>query len=110
MTNQQQQPSMGVLSIRNYQLKNGSKVQLIVGVPEPFPDGKDYQCAYQITGLGDGQIRYAGGVDLLQSLQLALKMAASILITSPEYIAGQLYWLEDGSRDIGLPLPKGVGG
>jgi hypothetical protein len=109
MTNQPK-PKTDVLSIRDYHLRNGSKVQLIVGIPQPFPDGKDYQCAYQVTGLGDGQIRYAGGVDLLQSLQLALKMAASILVTSPEYIEGQLYWLEDGSRDIGLPLPKVLGG
>jgi Domain of unknown function (DUF6968) len=50
------------------------EVWVRLGQPRPFPDdpNKNYYCPYQIAGIGDARVRYAGGVDSLQALELAL--------------------------------------
>ena len=49
-------------------------VRVRIGTPRPFPDAphNDYYCPYQIVGLGSAKVRYAGGVDAIQALELAL--------------------------------------
>ena len=51
-------------------------VRARLGQPLPLPDDPqdDYYCPYQITGLGDGKVRYAVGVDGLQALELAIRI------------------------------------
>jgi hypothetical protein len=49
-------------------------VRVRLGTPQPFPDAAygDYYCPYQIVGVGSEKVRYAGGVDAVQALELAL--------------------------------------
>lgn len=96
---------------RTYSIRGGPKVSLVIYQPVPFPDGVDMRCEYEISGLATLRPRqFAGGVDAIQSLLLALKMAATDLVTSAEYQLGDLFWLEEGNPDLGLPLPKSLGG
>jgi len=46
------------------------EVTVKLGKPKRFPGSADYYCPYQITGLGNERVRYAGGVDAVQALSL----------------------------------------
>jgi hypothetical protein len=92
---------------RVFQSPKGKPVILTLGVPEPVP-GSDWGCALQITGLNTSwrRPRYVFGIDGLQALHLAMKIAAVELeSTKPE-----LAWLGE-QGDLGMPkflphLPK----
>jgi len=58
---------------------NDIKIQLLIGLPQNFPDSADYYCPYQLKGIGSEEIKFAGGTDSLQALQLCLKMISSEL-------------------------------
>jgi hypothetical protein len=48
-------------------------VRVRIGMPRAFQEARaDYFCPYQILGIGSGKVRYAGGVDALQALELAV--------------------------------------
>ena len=98
-----------VIAVRRLALKDSeTSVALEIGRPEKFPDGEDYFCPYRVVGLGNDKVRYAGGVDAVQALLLALKKVGAQLNTCAEHRDGRLYWLEADSRDLGLPLPDGM--
>jgi hypothetical protein len=90
---------------RIFQLNSGGEVRLDIAQPRLFPEGQDYMCPYRILGLSNPHESFAGGVDSIQSFLLALHNAASVLIGSTEYRSQELYWLEPGERDLGLPVP-----
>lgn len=94
-----------VIAVRSFDVVGGNKVTLTIGKPEPFPDGQDYYCPYRISGIGSGKVWYAGGVDAIQALIMALKLADVGLRASKEYKAGALSW--DGANVAGgLGLPQ----
>jgi hypothetical protein len=64
-----------VIAARSFDLVGGKKVTLTFGKPQPFPENRDYYCPYRISGIGSGEVRYAAGVDSLQALLMALKLA-----------------------------------
>lgn len=82
----------------------GSAVHLIVFQPSSCADGQDFQCGYEINGLSKKYGRTVMGVDAIQSVLIALKIAAADLSSSDEYKSRDLYWLEVGDTDIGLPM------
>jgi hypothetical protein len=94
------------IATRQFDLRDGGKVTVTIGKPERFPDSNDYYCPYQIVGSKRSHVRYAGGVDAVQALDLALKMIGADLYTSDEARNGALSW-EGGSEkgDLGFPVP-----
>ena len=77
-----------------------------MGKPVPYPDGQDYYCPYQVTGLGDEKVRYAAGIDAFQAMQLALRMIGTDLyIRLNRLCAGRLRWEGDDDGDLGFPPP-----
>jgi hypothetical protein len=98
-----------VIATRELALDGGQHVQVLVGKPEPFPDGQDWYCPYQVVGIGAGRVWSAGGVDAVQALILALQSIGAVLVCSREYHAGRLNW-DAGSvkGDLGFPLPKSL--
>ena len=97
-----------VIAARELAIDGAKKVQVIIGKPEKFPDSSDYYCPYQITGIGNERIRYAGGVDAVQAFQLALNMIGADLYTSKEAKAGKLNWEAGEKGDLGFPLPDSI--
>ena len=95
-----------VFATRTLSLSGKDVVSIIIGKPQPFPDGNGYYCPYQILGLGNQKVRYAGGEDTVQALFLTLTKIGTILYTSTESKAGLLTW--SGSRDLGLPVPNSI--
>ena len=98
-----------VVATRKLLLDGAQKVAVLIGKPEPFPDEQDWYCAYQIVGIGSGRVWWAGGVDPVQALILALQGAGAALVSSSEFEAGRLSW-DAGTveGDLGFPLPKSL--
>jgi hypothetical protein len=84
------------------------KITVVIGRPEKFPEGEDYYCPYQIVGIGNGRVRYGGGLDAVQALQLALKKIGADLYTSPEAQSKQLSWVGGDAGDLGFPVPDSI--
>lgn len=73
------------------------------GRPERDPaPGGDWQCAFQITGLGEDDVQYAFGVDSVQALQLAFQAAGAQLFAAGG-TGRSITWL--GMPDLGFPEP-----
>jgi hypothetical protein len=87
---------------------DGKQVTVVIGKPEKFPEGEDYYCPYQIVGMGDGQVRYAGGIDAVQALQLALQMIGVDLYTSQDARSGRLSWHAGSPGELGFPVPDSM--
>ncbi len=81
------------------------EIQVVIGRPESFDDGRDFYCPYLIQGLGSERIGYAGGIDAIQAFQLALVQIGARLHASKEAKYGRLRWEGSGSGDLGFPLP-----
>lgn len=95
-----------IIATRTLTLAKKGSVKVTIGKPEKFPDGGDYYCPYQITGIGSGKIKYAGGVDSVQALFLALQNIGTDLYTSDEAKSGSLKWLDtEPHADLGFPVP-----
>jgi hypothetical protein len=79
------------------------EVRVRLGVPRSFPDDplNNYYCPYQVTGIGDAKVRYAGGVDSLQALELALHLLPTELDRLRQEYPG-LGWLDAPDGDYGF--------
>jgi hypothetical protein len=78
-----------------------------IGLPQKFPESPDFYCPVEITsssGKG-GRIRYSGGIDAIQALQLAMGMIGGVLFRLNEECGGKLRWDGDEKGDLGFPLP-----
>ena len=94
-----------MIAEREFTLDPDQKVTIRLGMPftpetEGFPN--ESWCPHQITGLGNGKVRRAVGIDAFQSLRIALQVIGSDLYASEEYKAGRLHL---GGRDPDLNLP-----
>lgn len=78
-------------------------VQVLIGIPRPFPDSTGYYCPFQIVGLGSAEIRYAAGIDAIQALQLVMSMIGVTLRFLGEGIGGRLRWEAGDEGDLGFP-------
>jgi hypothetical protein len=96
-----------VIATRVLTLPKGKEVTVAIGKPRKFRNGIDYYCPFQILGMGDDQVRYCGGVDAVQALQLALENIGTRLYSSKDAKTGTLSW--DAGRtkgDFGFPVPN----
>ncbi len=98
-----------VIASRELTLDGNQKVEVLIGKPEPCPDGIDYYCPHQILGVRSGRVRYAIGVDTVHALVLGLSMVGAELYTSDEYESGRLSW-DCGTvkGDLGFPVPENI--
>ncbi len=95
--------SMGrVIALREIDLEGGDKIRVEIGTPKEFPEGGGYYCPYRIKGIGEGKLRYAGGVDSVQALELMLKCIATDLYTSEEFKSDRLRHM--GMKNLGFPV------
>jgi hypothetical protein len=94
-----------VIATRKLTLSNGKMATVKIGKPKRFRGGNDdYYCAYQIVGIGDKRIRYAGGVDTIQALRLALVQIGAYIGATREAKAGTVSWDAGSARgDFGFP-------
>ena len=98
-----------VIASRRLMLDKDQKVEVLIGKPEPCPNGIDWYCPHQTVGVRSGKVRYAIGIDPMQALVLALSMVGAELYTSDEYEAGRLSWDCGAVKgDLGFPVPENI--
>lgn len=73
-----------IIATRDFTLDKTGKVTVLIGKPQQFPGGDDWYCPHQKLGIGSGKVKYAGGVDPVQALVLALSMLGAELYCSRE--------------------------
>lgn len=83
---------------------NGKRiVSIFVGKPQPASDSNDYECLFQVIGLGHQKTQIARGHDSVQALQSALILAAASLNHLNDQLGRKLTW-EGGARgELGFP-------
>ncbi len=98
-----------VIAHRKLTLSRARTVTVTIGKPKKFRGGNDYYCPYRITGIGQEQIGYAGGVDPVQALQHTLMKIGTDLYTSKEAKTGRLRWDAGSTKgDLGFPVPNAI--
>ena len=73
-----------------------------LGKPQPFPDGSGFFTPFELIGFGPRRVRYAGGIDAFQSLQLVFHMISVDLHHYKHEPSVEMYFLEAGD-DLGFP-------
>jgi len=78
-------------------------VSIFVGKPQPATDSEEYECLFQVIGLGHQKTQVARGHDSIQALQSALILAAASLNHLNDQLGRKLTW-EGGVRgELGFP-------
>jgi hypothetical protein len=78
-------------------------VSIFVGKPQPSADSEDYQCLFQLIGLGNQNTQVARGHDSVQALQAALILAAASLRHLNNRLGRRLMWEGGGNGELGFP-------
>jgi len=78
-------------------------VSVFVGKPQPSIDSRDYQCLFQLIGIGHQQPQVARGYDSVQALQSALILAAASLNHLNEKLGRSLMWDGGVKGELGFP-------
>jgi len=78
------------------------EVVVTVGRPCPFDDNNDYYCPYSIEYGDFKKVSYAGGMDSVQALLLALKKIGSDLAHLAKTKGIPISWLPDTPGDTGF--------
>lgn len=73
-----------------------------IGKPKKFPDSSDFFTPYQICGVGNEKVWYAGGVDAVQSLQLVMGMIAADLGALKARFNINIQWIGDDFGKLGF--------
>lgn len=79
------------------------EIVVIIGKPQPFDDGEDYFCPYSIEHTEQKKVSYAGGMDAVQALQLAMKKIGADLAHLAKTRGVPIAWLPDMPGDTGFP-------
>ena len=78
-------------------------VSVLVGKPQPSPDTQDYQCPFQLIGIGPQKTQIARGHDSIQALQSALILAAANLNHLNDKLGRKLVWEGGVKGELGFP-------
>ena len=78
-------------------------VSVFVGKPQPSTDSDDYQCLFQLIGIGNQKTQVARGHDSIQALQSALILAAASLHHLNDKLGRKLIWEGGAKGELGFP-------
>jgi len=78
-------------------------ISVVVGKPQPSPDSREFQCPFQLIGIGSQDTQTARGHDSIQALQSALILVAANLSHLNEQLGGRLIWDGGAEGDLGFP-------
>jgi hypothetical protein len=79
------------------------EVIVTIGKPALFEDGNDYYCPYAVDFMGKRKVKYAGGADAVQALQLAMEKIGVDLAHLKTPSSSPVTWMEDTPGDTGFP-------
>ena len=84
----------------NYQKK---PISVIVGKPQPIADSSEYQCHFQLIGIGNPDPQTARGHDSIQALQSALILVGATLNHLNDRLGRRLVWDGGVKGELGFP-------
>ena len=78
-------------------------VSVFIGKPQPTTDSSEYECSFQVIGIGNQQTTKARGHDSIQALQAALILAAANLNHLNDQLGRKLIWEGGVKGELGFP-------
>ena len=78
-------------------------ISVVVGKPQPALDSPEFQCPFQLIGIGSQDTQTARGHDSIQALQAALILVAANLNHLNEQLGRRLIWDGGVEGDLGFP-------
>ena len=81
------------------------RVSVIVGKPQPLPNSSEFQCHFQLIGIGNPALHTARGYDSLQALQSALTSAGTNVKHLSVKLGRGLIWDGSAKGELGFPGP-----
>ena len=78
-------------------------ISVVLGKPQPSPESQEFQCAFQLIGIGSQDTQTARGHDSIQALQSALILAAASLNHLNDQLGRKLIWDGGVKGDLGFP-------
>ena len=82
---------------------NQRVVSVLVGKPQQSNASPDYQCPFQVIGLGSQGTQLGRGRDSIQALQSALILVSASLNYLNNELGGKLIWDGGPKGEIGFP-------
>jgi hypothetical protein len=82
---------------------NERAVSILVGKPEPAQGSPDYQCPFQLIGIGSQITQVARGHDSIQALQSALILISASLNHLNDELGRRLIWEGGRTGELGFP-------
>ena len=79
------------------------RVGVIVGKPQPTPDSSEFQCHFQLIGIGNPALHTARGYDSLQALQSALILVGTNVRHLNDKLGRRLIWGGADKGELGFP-------
>lgn len=99
-----------IIAVRELYLTNQEApkrtLRVLVGTPQPLPDGGGYYCPFQILGAGSERVKYAAGIDAVQALQLVMVMIGASLEFLNRELGGSLRWEGSSEGEFGFPSSR----
>jgi hypothetical protein len=96
-----------IIAARKYRFidegNNERTVEVFLGRPQPADDSAEYQCPFQLIGIGVQTMHIARGHDSIQALQAALILISANINNLNNELGRILIW-EGGSKgELGFP-------
>src|SRR3989442_10020775 len=82
---------------------NQRAVSVLVGKPQQSNGSLDYQCSFQVIGIGSQATQMARGHDSIQALQSALILISASLNYLNNELGGKLIWDGASQGELGFP-------
>ena len=96
-----------IIATRRLQLvdedNNQRAVSVLIGKPELSNNSIDYQCPFQVIGIGSQTTQLARGQDSIQALQSALILISASLNHLNDELGGKLSWDGAPKGELGFP-------
>lgn len=89
-----------------YFVDEGNKkraVSVFVGKPQQSNGSSDYQCSFQVIGIGSQKTQMARGHDSIQALQSALILISARVNHLNNELGGKLIWDGGSQGELGFP-------
>lgn len=87
--------------------KGNNDIEIPIRIFVPKKEAVDWSCRVEIGWPDETLAMDVMGIDAVQALDLALKMAGAQIYGSDHHLSGKLAWLEPG-QGYGLPVPNNL--
>jgi hypothetical protein len=83
--------------------ENKRAVSVFVGKPQQSNDSSEYQCPFQVIGIGSQNTQVARGHDSIHALQAAFILISANLRNLNNELGGKLIWDGALKGELGFP-------